>query len=422
MTIVIVEDDASEPALFGAMAAVVARSRHAPILQLSASLQRFRDPDAVQHVAEASALVASGLLWHERLSAASIEPDAGIAAILARSMTEDVVIPFHPTDAAVRHAIVDLVARAQTSGQRVEHLRVVDDRDGRRVIGASSDAEIGDVGRWRRDQFGRFHCADEPNDVLDDAHRLRIGLIGSRHDSVDVYPATLAALGDAADELAQFVEIVFIAPTDLRPGDEHAVVRELDGVLLPGGADMANVPGQILMARTALEAGIPTVGLCLGMQTMVTAVAQTALGSRAANLAEADPDAPIKTFVPIGPATDDTATHLGGLIHRVGTKRMNTRPGTHLAGLLGTDVGVRYNHRFRLNTDLVPALNAAGLVISACDETGEIADAIELPEHPFYMGMQGHPELSSRRGHPHPLLRAFVTASSKFKTKSRHRP
>jgi CTP synthase len=422
MTIVIVEDDASEPALFGAMAAVVARGRRAPIMQLSASLQRFRDPDAVQHVAEASALVASGLLWHERLSATAIEPDAGIEAILARAIGQEVVIPYHPTDVAVRAAIVDLVARAQTSGQRVEHLRVVDDRDGRRVIGASSDALRGDPARWRRDRFGRLQSADEPNGVRDGAHRLRIGLIGSRHDSVDVYPATLAALGDAADEWAQSVEVVFIAPTDLRPGDEQVIVRELDGVLLPGGADMANVPGQILMARAALRAGIPTVGLCLGMQTMVTAVAQTALGSRAANLSEADPDAPIKTFVPIGPATDDKATHLGGLIHRVGTKRMNTRPGTHLAGLLGTDVGVRYNHRFRLNTDLVPALNAAGLVISARDETGDIADAIELPAHPFYMGLQGHPELASRQGEPHPLLQAFVTAASKFKTKSRHRP
>ena len=175
-------------------------------------------------------------------------------------------------------------------------------------------------------------------------------------------------------------------------------------MLLPGGSDMADVPGQILMARGALDAAVPTVGLCLGMQTMATAVAQGVLGEAAVNLAEADPDAPLHSFVAM---SEDAAL----APHRLGERATLPIPGTRYGSLPGARRWERFNHRYRLNAGLKHAFAAAGARVSAWDETGTVADAIEVDRHPFFIGLQGHPELQSAPGAPHPLLSWFVKAA-----------
>jgi CTP synthase (UTP-ammonia lyase) len=234
---------------------------------------------------------------------------------------------------------------------------------------------------------------------------LRIGLVGAESDHRHVYPAALVALGDAGDAEGIDIDVRFVRPLALRPQDVDAVLEDVDGLLLPGGSDMANVPGQILMAAGALRRRTPTIGLCLGMQTMTTAVAQSALGSEDANLAEADPSAPIKTFTPLSEEPSLPP-------HRLGEKKVVVVEGSRLGDILGAAMSVRCNHRFRLNPELGPVLRAAGLVVSAHDASGQIADAIELAGHPFYFGLQGHPELSGRSDAPHPLIRAFVQVCS----------
>ncbi|NDL62221.1 hypothetical protein GRH90_05570 [Enterobacteriales bacterium SAP-6] len=231
---------------------------------------------------------------------------------------------------------------------------------------------------------------------------LCIALLGSRRDQLDVYPAIAAALGDAADALSLRLDILFASPRQPL-GD---TLDRADGVLLPGGASMANVAGQIAAARYTLDNAIPTLGLCLGMQTMATAVAQRMLGSAEVNLAEAEPLAPIKSFVPLA----ETA---GRPHHRLGDQTMLSVPGSRMHALLGDRSGMRYNHRFQLNPALKQSLENYGLRISATDDSGAIADGIEFTGHDFYLGVQGHPELSSARGRPHPLLMAFLTAAAR---------
>ena len=139
------------------------------------------------------------------------------------------------------------------------------------------------------------------------------------------------------------------------------------------------------------------------MQTMATAVAQKALGSSHANLAEADPSAPLKTFTPL---SDEPSLPE----HRLGESTVMIEEGSKLRKIFGAETPIRCNHRFRLNPDLEAILGKAGLLVSARDKSGRIAEAIELAGHPFFCGMQGHPELTSRPHAPHPLLRAFVQA------------
>lgn len=402
MTLALVEHDAPEPAVYGALAAALAAARGDELMHLPHRLDTRAYADAIQHVAAAGALVASGLVWLERLARVNVGPEAAAEAILAEASRRAVVVPYHPCVAA-SEVFADLAARAARSGVAVEHVCVSQERGTFTLRDRASGKALEVVGPWTRDAFGRFAPAPIGLPARPAGPPpLRIGLVGTERDHRAVYPAVLAAVGDAADAESMSVEVVYIPPRDVREQDVGGALQGVDGLLLPGGSDMANVPGQILMAHAALRTGTPALGLCLGMQTMTTAVAQKALGSARVSLAEADPDAALKTF---------TAMVDSGLpAHRLGEETMYTDPSSRLAGLLGPEARIRCNHRYHLNADLVPVLATAGLRVTALDATGRIADAVELQGHPFYIGLQGHPELSSRVGAAHPLLRAFLRA------------
>ncbi len=181
-------------------------------------------------------------------------------------------------------------------------------------------------------------------------------------------------------------------------------LRDLDGIVLPGGADMDQVAGQIRVARAAIAADIPLLGLCLGMQTLTTAVAQMRAGFNDANMEEAAPDAETKVFRRLA-----QSEVTGGF--RIGRGRAHPVAGTRLAAILGeAEVQVPVNHRYVLDPVLHDSLRRAGLVISAWQEGATLADAVELPDQRFCIGLQGHPELLTRRHRPHPLFTAFLKA------------
>ncbi|HEY9213569.1 MAG TPA: gamma-glutamyl-gamma-aminobutyrate hydrolase family protein, partial [Ancylobacter sp.] len=234
------------------------------------------------------------------------------------------------------------------------------------------------------------------------ALKLRVLIVGSQAHHREVYPATIAALGDAAEALGVGLALSFADPRE-EPAWEH-LLGEVDGLVLPGGSDMEQVRGQIEAARAAIRRDMPTVGLCLGLQTMATAVAQEICGMNDVNLTEADPDAQTKTFVRLH---DD----YGRPMHRLGVEESRLMPGSRLAALAGAErIEVPCNHRFVLDPQLEPRLTEAGLVVSGRQADNDHADAIEVPALRFFLAMQGHPELASRPGRPHPLLAGFLTA------------
>jgi len=395
MSFIFVAHDTPEPSLYGAMAAILAAQKHLPLAHLPVSWDIARYPDACQHVIGEGQLMTSGLLWTERMNPQSAGKVMELEDLLNTYGTQDVVVPLGPMQ------IIQFTQIArQVRDNALDYELVTVERANQGFVfrrhGQTDDAS----GCWWRDRYGRWINQNMPPHT---GPSLRIALVGSQSDQCSIYPATLAALGDAADALSLSLDMVYAAPQALED-HLHEVMENVDGILLPGGSAMCNVTGQICAAHYALNRNIPILGLCLGMQTMTTAIVQKMLGSTKANLAEAYANAEIKTFIPL----TDTPTFP---VHRLGDYQMHCRPGSRLNDILGDEFTVRYNHRFHLEPELKPDLEKFGLHISGTDATGKIADGIEFTHHPFYLGVQGHPELSSLRVKPHPLLTAFLKAA-----------
>ncbi|MBU9366040.1 CTP synthase [Burkholderia multivorans] len=387
-----VEDAAREPARFGALAALFADLSGAGLMHGEASFDERRFPDACQHVTTDGRLVASGLVFRAR---AGRRDSVWLNdAALDCATTPDVVIAIATGDGSTG----ELGARR---GLPARVLRVVSEGACARIL--DSERVVLEA---RRDRYGRWAASDRR--ARDDFPRgPRIALIGRESDQREQYPATLAALGDAADALGFAPDVRFIAAQDIDDTNAASLLSGAHGILLPGGADMSRVSGQIAAARFGWLASIPVAGLCLGMQSMATAIARLALKSDDIGLMEAQPDARIASFMPIGTDAD------GVLLHRLGEQPVFSVAGSRIESLIGARATIRCNHRYRLNPELEAPLAGLGVSVTACDESGTIADAIEAESHPFFVGMQGHPELSSRDGEPHPAMSAFLEAAAR---------
>jgi CTP synthase len=402
MTILLVVHEMPLPALDGMVAGEFAAERGAVFTTLvggGAGHARF---DCAQHVLAHGELAPNGLLWAERASDRPVGPPADRGAIVRQPGT--VVVPINPYLPAQREAQARILATAAREGRAVEIYEVVE-ADG--VFELRASGRPGIVAAWRRDAFGRPVHADEVSATPTGGRELRVLIVGEEAQMREVYPANLAALGDAAEVLGLDLSLAFADPRSDPPPDWDHLLAHVDGLVLPGGSDMEQVRGQTEAARAAIRRNLPTVGLCLGMQTMATAVAQEICGMNDANLAEADPDAQTKTFVRL-------YDPLGRPEHRLGVQTCRLLPGSQLSGLAGgaASLDVHYNHRFVLNPALTGRLEAVGLVVSGRQAERDFADAIEVPRLRFFMAMQGHPELASRRGRPNPLIAGFLTATA----------
>jgi len=396
MTLTLVHHSPCSPALYGAMAATVACAQDAVLMHLPIAFDSTQGADRVQMVASSGSLVPSGLLWYERLTDRQIEAASDPEAIIARAGECDVVVPWddaHQLSATLQ----TLVEQAEAAGVSVCHLTVRDDHDSWYLQDQHGRPTA--HGRWSRDAFGRWMKVDSQLSTASDLALLRVALVGAEADQKDVYPATLAALADAADACGLEMQVRFVDPQSL----DVKALADVDGIVLPGGSDMNNVPGQIRAARHGLLSGTPVLGLCLGMQSMTTALAQNLPGLEQANMAEAAPDAPIKSFVPMAglPGLEE---------HRLGDRRLSFKVAATEQRFQSHPV-IRCNHRFFLNPDLVAPLETAGMIITATDATGQVVDAMAWPHHVFYQGMQGHPEQCSTAGKPHPLIEDFMRAA-----------
>ncbi|QIB33579.1 glutamine amidotransferase-related protein [Ancylobacter pratisalsi] len=399
MTILLVVHETTLPAVDGMIAGEFAAERGAVFTILAGAGAGHARFDCVQHVLAHGELAPNGVLWAERAGGRPIAAPVDRGAVFRLPGT--VVVPINPYLPAHREAQARIQVTAERAGRPVEIYEV---HEAGEVFELRAAGRPEVVAAWRRDEYGRPLPASQVSRMAG-ARELKVLIVGDEVLQREVYPANLAALGDAAEAFGVDLSVVFVDPRDEPTPVWDRLLAGVDGLLLPGGSDMEQVRGQVEAARAAIRRDVPTVGLCLGMQTMATAVAQEICGMNDANLAEADPQAQTKTFVRF----DDP---FGRPEHRLGLQSCRLLPGSRLAVLTGgiETLDVHYNHRFMLDPALEGRLEGAGLAISGRPFERDFADAVELPGLRFFIGMQGHPELASGRGRPHPLLVGFLAA------------
>jgi CTP synthase len=240
---------------------------------------------------------------------------------------------------------------------------------------------------------------------------LRIALIGKYTAHADSYISVEEALRHAALHAKTGISIERLDAD--KPGF-GAELRECDGVIIPGGFGKRGSEGKIEAVRIARAENLPFLGLCLGLQIAVIEFARHVCGLRRASSTEFDAKTP---YPVIDILPDQVNVKLMGATMRLGAMGLSLRQGTRAREIYGAPrVSERHRHRYEVNPFYHTRLLEGGLVFSAFAEKNKnLVDMIELPDHPFFVGTQAHPEFQSRFTEPHPLFSAFVKAAMKRK-------
>jgi CTP synthase len=238
---------------------------------------------------------------------------------------------------------------------------------------------------------------------------VRVGIVGKYIQLEDAYLSVIEALRHAGLHHGVDVQVQWIDAEAI--GDEEArrLLSSCDGILIPGGFGIRGIEGKIRAARYAREHEVPYLGICLGMQIAVAEFARHVVGMEGANSTEFDPETPYPV-IDLLPEQKEVSD-LGGTM-RLGADPVKLHPGTRAAGVYGEAVIYeRHRHRYEVNNHLRKRLERAGLVTSGTSPDDRLVEMIELPEHPFFLASQFHPEFKSRPLRPQPLFRDFVGAA-----------
>ena len=240
---------------------------------------------------------------------------------------------------------------------------------------------------------------------------INIALVGKYVELHDAYISVREALKHAA--LANGVELnlYWVHSTDLEKDEGLEILKQVDGIVVPGGFGSRGIEGKIEAATYARENKVPYLGLCLGMQVMVIEFARNVLKHKDANSSEFDRStlAPIIDLMP----EQHDVTEKGGTM-RLGLYPCHLVPGTKAREAYQTDiVQERHRHRFELNNDFRAELKTAGMICSGVSPDDHLVEITEIKDHPFMLGTQFHPEFLSRPNRAHPLFSAFIKAVCK---------
>ena len=199
--------------------------------------------------------------------------------------------------------------------------------------------------------------------------------------------------------------------------DLDEVFANVDGILVPGGFGNRGIEGKIMAARYAREHKIPFFGICLGMQCAVIEYARNVCAMHGANSTEFDEETPYPVIYLM---PEQLSVEIKGGTMRLGIYPCKVYPDTHTADAYGEPIIYeRHRHRYEVNNELREDLFKHGLVLGGTLPNGRLVEIVELPkaEHPWYVGVQFHPELKSRPTNPHPLFKGFIAAALDFNQK-----
>ncbi|MEA3350457.1 MAG: CTP synthase [Chloroflexota bacterium] len=241
--------------------------------------------------------------------------------------------------------------------------------------------------------------------------KIKIALVGKYVELHDAYMSVREATRHAALSLDLEDEIIWIHAAELKEECETELLREADGIIVPGGFGERGIEGKIRAIRYARKNKIPYLGLCLGMQLMVVEFAREILGDDETNSTEFDPSTP-HPIIDLMP-DQRKLTDMGGTM-RLGLYPCLLQPGSIAANAYQTDmVEERHRHRFEFKNAYREVLQKAGMRFSGISPDGRLVEISELVDHPFMLGTQFHPEFLSRPNRPHPLFVAFLEAAKK---------
>jgi CTP synthase len=256
-----------------------------------------------------------------------------------------------------------------------------------------------DLGEWR--------------DLIDAINRregtVEIALVGKYVKLHDAYLSVHEALKHAGIHHGCHVRVRWVDAEGMSLDEARRELEQVDGILVPGGFGSRGWEGKILACRVAREQGIPYLGICLGMHVAVSEFARHVCGLEGANSTEMDPETPypVIDLLPEQKEIED----LGGTM-RLGAQAVELAERTRAREAYGEAVvHERHRHRYEVNNHFRPRLVEAGLVVSGTFQEGRLVEIVELPDHPWFVASQFHPEFKSRPTRPAPLFREFVGAA-----------
>ena len=256
---------------------------------------------------------------------------------------------------------------------------------------------------------------------------VTIAIVGKYVDLKEAYKSLHEALvhGGIANRVA--LHLKYVNSEEVTDENAAATFAGADGILVPGGFGYRGVEGKIASIRYARERNVPFFGICLGMQCAVIEYARHVAGVDDANSEEFAADCPNKVIYWmsewVNPRTGKTErrhtdTDLGGTM-RLGAYACRLAPGSVAHAAYGCDeVSERHRHRYEFNNAFLPLLRDRGMVFSGMSATGDLVEIVELPDHPWFLGCQFHPEFKSTPMNPHPLFRDFIAAAKARKESS----
>jgi len=246
----------------------------------------------------------------------------------------------------------------------------------------------------------RIETAEEP---------VRIGIIGKYVSLPDAYLSVIESLKHAGFHHGAAVEIDLIQAEDVEGLLAEGRLRDLDGIVIPGGFGERGIEGKIAAAGYARENGVACLGLCLGMHVMTVDFARNVLGMTGAHSSEFDPQTPFPVIDLMDSQRD--VIDKGGTM-RLGAYIAELLPGSRVAKAYGREVvSERHRHRYEFNPKFRSKFEATGFVCSGASPDGRLVEFIELDDHPFWIGTQAHPEFKSRPDRPAPLFRELIAAA-----------
>lgn len=291
------------------------------------------------------------------------------------------------------------------------------------------------------DQFivDRFHIECKEADLSEWEHVLyeqantvgevTIGMVGKYTELPDAYKSVNEALKHGGLKNQLTVNIKYIDSEDVEARGEE-LLQGIDAILVPGGFGSRGIEGKIIAARYARENNIPYLGICLGMQVAIIEYARDVAHMDKANSTEFDPSTPYPVVALITEWTNEEGkvevrsdkSDLGGTM-RLGGQLCHLKSGSKVRDLYGKDdIVERHRHRYEVNSNLIGKLEEEGLSVAGLSTDNKLVEIVEIPNHPWFIGVQFHPEFTSNPREGHPLFRGFIAAAKKYQDEVQHSP